>query len=807
MAKFFLILISLAVFCAANAADKKTAAKKKAVKASGVKKPAKKPAKTPAKATTKKTQKTPVKNTKVAKSTKATKAAKTGKAAPAPKAKVAEPQPTAAPVVIPPPPVIPAETALKMLDEVPPAPEPEEVFLPWLVPGPPVAPEISVTPTRPKASILISFKAADAKDAWKASVFQESVKSYISPFSNLTLVEGDNAHADFKWTGTYQGNSVKYQLIDSASEVTLDSGSLRIADWIGARLQVQVLQIMKPIVKAGGLIDIRNEERPKVPPADGDYKILDAFLATSLGPFAALLAGVIWGILLLRVGRFCFGHGAGIHHISYSGLWTFLRSWSEVAAAKILAVLVVFGVPGWLAFRAATPALGSEFSAATLVLPLVALAVLLVLYQLNLTMTAALDLGFRKFTKNSPWDDKIRRYFINQQKRIGSDIPEYVLKRVRFGVHNEAEPYVFGGFGLQARILIPLEDAELALGAIPLYQRPDILKEKANQLEERKPMASYEMRSVIAPKELNPGKVRASDAAYEKFANKMSYLNAEHADPVFIGEQLQPFATQTGVWGYVLPNRHDKSVPLIADNSQDLEVVESLVNEHHLQYAKPQIEEVFDDSEPQHKDFLFGVLVREIGVFQRGETIFSTTALFVSRIIRRLPEIVQRWLDFIKIIFDKNFMRHPVFMADAFAELHNCGHHLVQYLYYLTNRRKHVLTSRSGNIKLSTRSHDIFARLKTEVEALNQPLTSQPTLLNRLIWLSRFYPGMISGVQRRRRRWFGATVLILLLLAVSMKLVIAVRYHPIYQEHIAKMNQAIEDYNNKENERGKGKVL
>jgi len=67
-------------------------------------------------------------------------------------------------------------------------------------------------------------------------------------------------------------------------------------------------------------------------------------------------------------------------------------------------------------------------------------------------------------------------------------------------VSARGETVLYGGFGIKNRVIIPLEFAELALGAILSTNVPTFSKETAAHLEERRPMAAYEVRSIVAPK-------------------------------------------------------------------------------------------------------------------------------------------------------------------------------------------------------------------------------------------------------------------------------------------------------------------
>jgi hypothetical protein len=716
----------------------------------------------------------------------------------------------------PPPPAPEASHAPALPPPEPEAPpEPEYDFLPWLQPFASEAPvEIPPAP-RPSATLQIVFRAADAKDEWKAKAFQNSVMSYVAGFSNLVVLDEESKTVpDFRWTGVYSGEAVYYRLVDAESDATIQTGSLEIADWMNSRLQVQALSVIKPVVKPGGLIDLRNErhdEKKALEVTAESAQILDASIVARFGWLIAAIAGALWGFLFLRIGRFCLSHIKGVQQIGYHGLSRYIRSWTEVALAKILIVLFIFGIPAALVYALVVPRFATSEAAIMIVVPIAGVLVLFALQAWNTFATKALDQVYFRKVKHSPWDEKIRKYLQTQIRRHGADIPDYLLKRTYFHVSSKGEDVVYGGFGLKNRVIIPLEWAELALGAIPLYNRPDLLKETAANLEERRPMAGYEMRSIVSPKGLlgKKMKTRSSEKAYDKFEAKLAKIHSDLTDPDHNPGPADPppFAAQTGVWGFVLPNRQDESVPLIADNLQDLEVVEGLITEHHLQFAKPRMEEEFDDSDADQKDFLFGLLIRQMGVIARHESILATTGAFFWRLLQSLPDLPARPFVLIHRLYELNFARHPVFVADAFAVLNNAGHQLVQYIHLLNTKRRSMMTSRSGMVKLSHRTADIFERLRAELPSEPQRRSDDTTLDNRLIWLSNLISTPILLPDRARKRWLWAVVIAGLLTAFAMQALIAFRYHPIYQDKIAKMQKQIDDYTTKERERGKGQVL
>ena len=63
----------------------------------------------------------------------------------------------------------------------------------------------------------------------------------------------------------------------------------------------------------------------------------------------------------------------------------------------------------------------------------------------------------------------------------------------------------------------------------------------------------------------------------------------------------------------LVPLAPNETVPLIANDQEDFSVVRQLLTEHYAAFEKGWIDDEYDDTDPTHKDFLFGAILAELG--------------------------------------------------------------------------------------------------------------------------------------------------------------------------------------------------
>src|SRR5262249_15031200 len=153
----------------------------------------------------------------------------------------------------------------------------------------------------------------------------------------------------------------------------------------------------------------------------------------------------------------------------------------------------------------------------------------------------------------------------------------------------------------------------------------------------------------------------------------------------------------------------EKGIPLISDTEEDFGVVKRLLSEHYGAFEALHGDEV-DDTDPTQKDFLFGALLREMGIVARHDVLFSTVALFFevasaglgwcSRLVR-LPVTIY-----------ENLLAGPAAkVADAYAALNGALHPLIQYLCFVRGADERLLTARADVPRLMQTSVVMIAQL------------------------------------------------------------------------------------------------
>jgi len=650
---------------------------------------------------------------------------------------------------------------------------------------------------------VVSFMASEGDAGWQAKALEDSSQKFISGFQRLQIVEaGQEFHScqnyscqisalhragvSYLWQGVLNDRSLKYQIVEVPSRAILNSGYLELGR-SAVDSQVQSLQAIRPLVRKGGILDQVLAKRQtnywslsetlKPFEASRDHGGLSAVLA--------LIGGFAWGYLLLVTGRFILGTFHGVETIWHWNLSQLLHSWLEVLFAKLFLILA-----------ALTPSLGLSltlvykfnFSAQPvwfLVFPLLALIQMALYVSLSTFISLLLDKKkvTGKIRQNHAWDYEIRRYLMGYYKRLGLDIPLSILERIRFLPGSTPDILTYGGVFIRPRVVIPLKLLEYAIG------EPEIAPQKK---PDRTPLAANESLGLVLPKHLNNGiTAKTSEKQIEKRINRSKfYITPKHAMLYVRSDSRPPMEATAGVWGYVRPQRgDDDSVPLISDSLQDLKTVEALLTKHHVNFARIQFDEEYDDTDPTDLDFLFGPLLREIGRIHRREHFFLS------------------WWHLVHWIFDfheNHFSKHPAFVADAYVVLNHGRHHLAQHIYYSLNGETDLLTQRGNPQRLLRISKEIFSKFQRISPSKEDLHRNRATPLNRMIWLSRFFSvGAPDYPYRKGKPIVSALMGLLALLVLGFELTKAYEYRPVYKQRMVDVKVQIKEYY-KEKEKNDG---
>ncbi|MCB0366228.1 MAG: hypothetical protein H6624_08035 [Bdellovibrionaceae bacterium] len=668
--------------------------------------------------------------------------------------------------------------------------------------------------------MVVHFGAADSQQWWQAKALEDSSEKFIAGFQKLQVVTAPkkfldcqklhcrvnalhDARISYLWMGELQDQRLQFQIMEIPSRAILSSGTMTLGRTAVAS-QVQALQAVRPLVRKGGIIDQvfarQQAHRWLVPEALSAIVNLQQFGFWSA--LLALLGGVAWGYLLLIGGRFVLGTFHGIETIWHWNLFQLVHSWIEVFLAKFFLLLIYLTPSLGLALFLTGKQDAIQQLTWFLIFPTIGLIQIAIFVLLSSLFTLRLD---RKKVKdrvkdNDVWNAEISRYLMGYYQRLGLDIPLSIIEPIRFLPGTSLDILTYGGLFTRPRIVIPFQMLDYAIG------EPEVATQ--DKLD-RAPVAANESLGLVLPKKRD--KVlggKTSEKALEKAITKSKFYLTPKQAMLYLQDHTQPpMEASAGVWGHIRPQRSGDSVPLISDSLQDLQIVEELLTEHHVKFAKLQFEEDYDDTDPTDLDFLFGILLREIGRVHRREHYILTWAHYLNDWRLGFSDRLAKVYDWCLNFYKDHFSKHPAYLADAYVVLHHGRHHLAQYMYYWMTGRTHLLTHRANRQQLLKVSDTIFDTLRVVPPGDAELKRNRATPLNRIIWLSQFFSsGLPDFPIKKSKPYIPITVGLLAATLLGFKVLEAVEYRQVYDQRIEDVKKQIEDYyKNKEKEDGPGR--
>ena len=498
----------------------------------------------------------------------------------------------------------------------------------------------------------------------------------------------------------------------------------------------------------------------------------------ALGPFDELVAawpwafagagGLAWGALATTAARRILPPLDGLARVAPYDVRRIVGTWCLVAAQRLVVLAVV--VAGLVVL---TERIGAQLAIASpwrelLILPAIWWLARLWLASWIECLAIVLDdrLVDGAASPANPWPREIADYLLGYVRRTGWDVDRELLSRiVLLPGHDVDGIATYGGGATHARIVIDKALLELAMGALEdadPEERPD---DKPAQWPD------WTAATVVPAAGDHPRRAATAAVYYSQGHGR----KPRPASRVVVRKPLGQAAT---LLGYVIASPGEL-VPLISDNPQDLAVVRELLSEHYPWNA-PDPDDEFDPTDPTDKDLLFGALVRELGVIQRGDCRWQTLTLALGRRVARLGS------------------RGHARLADAYAALNFARDHLVQYLYYRWSGATDLLTARARPERLHETSTQIVARL-------HQPPTTPPgprSIRRRLTWLSSFFAApIIDRRDRWTRRLVAAGVIAAVLAFAGAVVHRAIDYHAIYAARIEAQQRAASERNDQRNQK------
>jgi hypothetical protein len=499
-------------------------------------------------------------------------------------------------------------------------------------------------------------------------------------------------------------------------------------------------------------------------------------------PIAGILppvgAGLLWGALVLSIGVWLAAPIRGLERIRHEALWPLLRSWAALGVLRAAALAVLYGP--LMVTAARTCAAFALPARVTWAFAVPAAGLLMHFWWLSLVDNLAVyvDVAFvlGPPTAKNPWHATMKRYFTGYIRRNVIAIDPRLLERTLFLPSVRKDVIAYGGGFAAPRIVVGEKPLEAALGELPDEEEQPDRTVNAEELPA----------GLLAPTRAPEGdqaQLARAEAVRHAFAIAPPRRRA-HV-PRLLGESatrlgwLLPQAAQT-------EQQADKGIPLISDTEEDFGVVKRLLSEHYAAFEGDLDDEV-DDTDPTQKDFLFGALLREIGVIARHDVYFST--------IRHSLEVARlrgSWLSYVTrvplALFERFLSVPAARVADAYAALNTGLHYLVQYLCFVRGTNEKLLTARANLPRLLGASRAMLIHLERGEPSAEERDAFRATPYDRVLWLTSVFHGRRAPRQLRWGRVVVATVVLAASATLAVRSVVdSVRYHPIYVERIARL--------------------
>ncbi len=641
-------------------------------------------------------------------------------------------------------------------------------------------------------SLSIQFTAKNPADLWQAKTFQQSTAKFISGYNKLIVKDFDAKNpADYHWRGELKNGTLKHEIFESQTGARLSSGEFEVGQSL-SDLQIASLKAIKVLVRNGGLVDQNASRKNSVIPSipENWNQLFKIEYPQSVMTAISLVGGILWGYIALLCLSFAFGSLHGLERIWYWNVRQYLVSWIEVFLGKMIIIFIIL-TPALLIGHNLGKAFNLNFYLLWYALmPLIILIEFTLIALIGTVLTKILD---RKYVRgkvdgNSIWDMEIRHYFMGYYRRLGLDIPMTVLNKLIFLPGRELEVFTYGGGLNRTRVVVPYELLDMAIGEPDVSTAEDI---------ENAPVAANEPLGRVLPKKWDARiNVKSNETQIEKIISRSKFpLTPAKAMEFPSGGGGMPMESSAGVWGQIRPNRQQETVGLISDSLQDLQVVKELLSEHHMLFAKLQFDEDFDDTDPSDFDYLFGILLREVGVVHRKDSLWLTWWYSLNLFVETWPKKLKSLFDSLYQVYFSNGSRHTATLADSYVVLNHGRHHLLQYMYYQFKRDLFLLTSRANRQSLMSISKKIFDQFRETPPEKADLRKNRATLKNRMRWFSKFFAHRLPEYKYKKRKPVLTIIIGLMILGtLAIEVFFAKEYAPVYEKNKKEIQEKIIEY-------------
>ncbi len=506
----------------------------------------------------------------------------------------------------------------------------------------------------------------------------------------------------------------------------------------------------------------------------------------------SVVGGLAWGWLAALVLPGIFPTMGGLHRIEHGDLLRIAGAWliaSLERAAKIALFNLPFALALWLIYRALEL---DDYVAVVLAIPVCGLVARL--WYLALVDSLSLWLDSRLVDRSAsesrdakrrarrgegsgegsdddddnegsearedPWTEAARAYFMGYVRRAGWPADDSLLGNVEILPGHGDQIVSYGGGLTHSRMVVGVELLKMALA--PCGRPHDYAAPRVSRLHWD---------------EWNAGLV----VPVGMYVTVPSKAQRQPRHTTVPGEtERVPLGQPPTLAAYVEPDPLD-----LRDNhrpSDDPMWLDWDPGEEH------------DGTDPSDKDFLFGAMVRELGVIKRGDQHAHAAALAMAQWLGPRASLarMRRILGWIAAPYKLVFARSRAIIEDGFATLNFAHNHLVQYLAWRFWQRDDVLTARAYAPEMEDQSDEIFFNVLGWEPSGSESDPGDRDLRDRLLWLSEH--GAKPMHTRRGllvRRLALAGIALAGLIAVGAAVKRASDYHPTYLERI----QEIESQN------------
>jgi hypothetical protein len=483
--------------------------------------------------------------------------------------------------------------------------------------------------------------------------------------------------------------------------------------------------------------------------------------ADLFGRVAPIASGALWGAFVLAIGAWVFAPVHGLERIRHDGLWPLLRSWIVLGLLRA-GGLALLHAPVFVFVVRSCGEMGVSARATWAWVPVAGLVTHFWLLSLvdNLSVVLDVKLVTGPPTARNPWHATLKRYFRGYVRRGVIGVDERLLERTLFLPSSRPGVVCYGGGFARPRIAVGERALEAALGELP----------DEEEFPDRTANPDELPFGLLVPSPTPSG----DPAGAEPWRHELTLAPPRPRAPMprLLGENAT-------LLGWVLPQPSEKGIPLISDTEEDFGVVKRLLSEHYGAFEALHGDEV-DDTDPTQKDFLFGAVLREMGIVARHDVLFATVGLYfqvASAGLGWFSPLVR-----LPVTIYENLLAGPAAkVADAYAALNGALHPLIQYLCFVRGVDERLLTARADVPRLMQTSVVMSAQLDRKPPTAAERSILRTTPRDRSAWLARFFYEPLGPPGFRWARALGGVVFAAALASLVVRQVSeAVAYHPTY---------------------------